>query len=67
MWGGNEIPSSPVFQRATLKNWEWPGDKASTSYGYGQVIGWHVYALMVDIFPTLLTNAHNSQKPKQDF
>ena len=24
----DEIPGSPVFQRATLKNWEWPGDEA---------------------------------------
>ena len=25
-----QIPGSPVFQRATLKNWEWPGDEANS-------------------------------------
>ena len=24
-----QIPGPPVFQRATSKNWEWPGDEAN--------------------------------------
>ena len=24
-----QIPGPPVFQRATLKNWAWPGDEAN--------------------------------------
>ena len=29
------VPGPLVFQRATLKNWEWPGDEASKSMRHG--------------------------------
>ena len=35
------IPGPLVFQRATLKNWEWPGDEAN--HIHDCTIGPHVY------------------------
>ena len=29
MLTGFLLPGPPVFERASLKNWEWPGDEAS--------------------------------------
>ena len=41
------IPGPPVFQRATLKSWEWPGDEArETEHELIAILNWlcHVYS-----------------------
>ena len=45
------VPGPLVFQRATLKNWEWPGDEAS-GYPGAELLARMQYKCIINAFDT---------------